>query len=80
MAAATRLLPNHPALRRIEEMFALMEERRVGFEFDSNGTVYAIVDGERFRLRDLEHRAFEGSGISELPPATEYAIMVDKER
>jgi len=73
-----RLKPNHPARKRLEEMFALMEERGIRFEFDQ-GTIFVIVDGERFHLRDVEFQTFEGSGIYELPPMMEYVILTDKE-
>jgi hypothetical protein len=56
-----------------------MAERGVSFEFDPYGTIHAVVDGRRFRLRDIEHRAFEGSGIYELPPFLEYAALIDEE-
>ncbi len=75
-----RLKPDHPALQRIEEVFAFMEERGVSFEYDYYGVVHATVDGQRFRLRDLEHRAFDGSGIPELPPGTEYAVLIDEDK
>lgn len=75
----SRLAAGHPVVRRIEDFFAHMEEQGMGFEFDPDGTLYVLVDGKRFRLRDIEHRAFGGSGIPELPPATEYAVLVDKE-
>jgi hypothetical protein len=74
-----RLLTNHPALARIERVFTLMAVHGVSFEFESCGTIYAIVDGQRFRLRDIEHRAFEGSGICEFPPLLEYAVLRDEE-
>jgi hypothetical protein len=74
-----RLLTKHPALRRIEQVFAFMEECGVSFEFDPYGTIHAVVDGRRFRFRDLEHQAFEGSGIYELPPLLEYAALIDEE-
>lgn len=73
-----RLKPDHPARKRLEKLFALMEKRGISFEIDQCGTIYAMVDGERFRLRDTEYRAFEGSGIYELPPMMEYAILIDR--
>lgn len=77
--ATKRLLSKHLALQKIEKVFAFMAECGVSFEFNPYGTIYAMVDGKRFRLRDLEHRAFEGSGIYELPPTLEYVALIDEE-
>jgi hypothetical protein len=74
-----RLKPNHPAFRKIEQVFEFMAKCGMSFEFDPYGTIYALVEERRFRLRDPEHRAFEGSGIYELPPLLEYVALIDEE-
>ena len=74
-----RLTSAHPDAKKVEQAFALMDELGIQF-FSPNGNVEEAkvkVGGVTYELVDIEEG--HGNTIRDLPPATEYKLVYEKE-
>lgn len=47
-----RLTENHPLVKKLDKIFAIMEEE--GVTFDPSGVIFVHHDGKTYRLQDRE--------------------------
>jgi hypothetical protein len=72
-----KLKENHPTLIKLEQIFSLMEELQISFDFSNVGMRVTDQSQERFTFFYMEDLEDDHSPMSNLPPTFEYKVLAD---
>ena len=77
--ARKRLTENHPVWKKVQQVFELMDQLGLRFEAPVGNVQPAKVyhDGKMYELLDLEDCGDGRNSVEDLPPVTEWKIVVD---
>jgi hypothetical protein len=64
----------HPAKIKLEKLFSHLEKENIDFSFDPYYGCFVNIDGEHYRLRDIESSQYT---TDSLPPTTEYHLEIE---